>query len=115
MGAAENVERPLEIAIVGERPAVTGEQRLVAGVGDGGLLEDSDGLGALPGGAERLTVPQGGLGIPRIGAIALAIDFDAATRIGVGSGIGLSLRADRSRDVTYLQPPRLAAKVAVTA
>src|SRR5436309_14241755 len=46
MGAAEDVERLLEIAVVGERAAVGCEQRLVARVGDGGLLQHGDGLRA---------------------------------------------------------------------
>ena len=54
MGAAEHVERLLEIAVIGERAAIAGEQCLVAGMGDGGLFEHGDGLGALPGGAQRL-------------------------------------------------------------
>jgi hypothetical protein len=48
MGAGENIERLLEIAVVGKRPAISGEQWLVAGMGDGGLFEHGDGLGALP-------------------------------------------------------------------
>src|SRR5450759_3705734 len=60
MGATENVERLLEAAVVGQRPAIAGEQRLVAGMADGGLFEHGDGLGALPGGAERLTKAQRG-------------------------------------------------------
>jgi len=31
MGAGKNIERLLEIAVVGKRPAITGEQRLIAG------------------------------------------------------------------------------------
>ncbi len=52
MGAGEDIEGLLEIAVIGKRPAITGEQRLVAGMGDGGLFEHGDGLGALPGGAQ---------------------------------------------------------------
>ena len=56
MGAAEHVEGRLRIAVVGERAAVSGEQRLVAGMGDGGLFEHGGGLRALAGGAQRLAV-----------------------------------------------------------
>ena len=84
MGARQNVERLLEIAVVGERPAITGEQRLVAGMGDGGLFEHGGGLGALPGGAQRLAIGQCGVGILGVGAVALAVDFHRAPRIGIG-------------------------------
>ena len=88
MGARQDVERLLEITVVDERPAVTGEQRLVAGMGDGGLFEHGDGLGALPGGAERLAIGQRGIGILGVGTVALAIDIDRAPRIGVRTGAG---------------------------
>ncbi len=101
MGAAENVERLLEIAVIGERPAEAGEQRLVAGMGDGGLFEHGDGLGALPGGAERLAIGQRDVGILGIGAVALAVDLYRAPRIGIGAWTGLSLGRDRSRDVGH--------------
>ena len=81
MGAAEHVEGGLRIAVVGERAAVAGEQRLVAGIGDGGLFEHGDGLGALPGGAQRLAIGERRVGILGIGAIALAVDLDRAARI----------------------------------
>ena len=81
MGAAEHVEGRLRIAVVGERAAVGGEQRLVAGMGDRGLFEHGGGLRALAGGAERLAVAQRRLGILGIGAIALAIDLGRAARI----------------------------------
>ena len=90
MGAREHVERLLEIAVVGQRAAVAGEQRLVAGMGDGGLLQHGDGLGALAGGAQRLAIGQCRVGILGIGAIALAIDLDGAARIGIGSRLGSS-------------------------
>ncbi len=85
VGAGEHVERLLEIAVVGQRPAVAGEQRLVAGMGDGGLFEHGGGLGALPGGAQRLAIGQRGIGILGVGAIAFAIDVHRAPRIGIGS------------------------------
>ena len=56
MGAAEDVERLLEIAVVRQRSPVAGQQRLVAGVGDRGLFEHRDRLGPLPRGAQRLSV-----------------------------------------------------------
>ena len=118
MGAGEHVERLLGIAVVGERAAVAGEQRLVAGMGDGGLLEHGDGLGALSGGAQRLAIAQRRVGILGIGAIAFALDFDGAARIGTGTGSGLASALGLIEPVTsdmVLQPPRLAAKIAVTA
>ena len=103
MGAAENVEGGLRIAIVGERAAVTGEQRLVAGMGDGGLLEHGGGLGALSGGAQRLAIAQRRVGILGIGAVALTINFHGATRIirgGLGPW-GRRSRGQRSRHVGH--------------
>ena len=85
----EDVEGLLEIAVVGERPAEAAEQRLVAGIGDGGLFEHGDGLGALPGGAQRLAIGQRGVGILGIGAIALAVDLHRAARIGIGARAGI--------------------------
>ena len=84
MGARQHVERLLEIAVVGERAAVSGQQCLVAGMGDGGLLEHGGGLGPLPGGAQCLAIGQRGVGILGIGAIALAGDLRRALRIGTG-------------------------------
>ena len=103
MGAGQDVERALEIAVVGERAAIAGEQRLVAGMGNGGLLEYRNRLGALPGGAERLTVTQRGVGILGIGAIALAIGIDGAARIGIGADWDWlrPFRGDRARDVGH--------------
>ena len=87
-------------------------------MGDGGLLEYGNRLGALPGGAQRLTIAQGGVGILGIGAIALAIGFDGAARIGIGTGLGLASAFEVIEPVMsdmVWQPPRLAAKIAVTA
>ena len=89
MGARENIESLLEIAIVGERPAVAGQQRLVAGMGDGGLFEHGGGLGALPGGAQRLAIGQRRVGVLGIGAVALAIHVHRMPRIGIGAGLSL--------------------------
>ena len=58
-------------------------------MGDGGLLEHGDGLGALPGGAQRLAICQRRVGILGIGAIALAIDLDGAPGIGIRAGLSL--------------------------
>jgi hypothetical protein len=91
MGARENIERLLEMTVIGERAAIAGEQRLVAGMGDGGLFEHGDRLAALPCGAERLAISQCGLGILRIGAIAFAIKLRRAPRISIGAGARLGL------------------------
>ena len=80
VGAAQDVECLLEIAVVGKRPAPGGEQRLVAGMSDGGLLEHGGGLGALPIGTQRLAVGQGGFGILGVFAVAIAGHFRRARR-----------------------------------
>ena len=56
MGAAEDIEGLLEIAIVRQRSPITGEQGLVAGMSDRGLFEHGDRLGLLPRGPERLAI-----------------------------------------------------------
>ena len=99
--AAQHVEGLLEIAVVGERAAVSGEHRLVGGVGDRTLFEHGDGLRALTGGAQRHSVTKGSVGIPGIGAVALAIDFGGAARIGIGSESGFGLRGQRTLDVGH--------------
>ena len=91
MGARENIERLLEIAVIGERAAIAGEQRPVAGMGDGGLFEHGDRLAALPRGAQRLAISQCGIGILGIGAIALAIKLRRAPWIAIGAGARLGL------------------------
>ena len=88
MGAAENVEGLLEIAVVGECPAIAGKQRLVAGVGDCGLFEHRDGLRPLSGRAERPSISQSRVGILRIGAIAFLGEFDLTPRVGGAGGLG---------------------------
>ena len=88
VGAGEHVEGRLRVAVVGERAAVSGQHRLVAGMGDGGLFEHGGSLGALPGGAQRLAVGQCHLGVLGVGAIALAVNLDRAARI-VGNGLRL--------------------------
>ena len=92
MGAGEHVERLLKMAIVGQRSAIAGEQRPVTGMGDGGLFEHGDGLGALPGSAKRLAIAQGVIGVLGIGAMALAINIDGAARIGLGGSFGFFRR-----------------------
>src|SRR5258707_1195436 len=87
----ENIERLLEIAVIGERAAIAGEQRLVARMGDGGLFEHGDRLAALPRGAERLAIGQGGVGILGIGAMAFAIKLRRSPRIGIRVGARLGL------------------------
>ena len=72
MGAGEHVEGLLKIAVVRERPPIAGEQRLVAGMSDGGLLEHGYRLGFLARGAERLAVLQRGVGILGAGTEAFA-------------------------------------------
>ena len=89
MGAAEHVEGLLEIAVVGQRAAVAGEQRLVAGMGDGGLFEHRNRLRLLSCRAQRLAVLQRRVGILRIGAIALLVELDVAARIAGAAGVGL--------------------------
>jgi len=56
MGAAEDVECLLEIAIVRQRSPVAGQQRHVTRLSDRGLFEHRDRLGLLPRGSERLRV-----------------------------------------------------------
>src|ERR1700676_3255865 len=56
---------------------------------DGGLFEHRDGLRTLAGGAERLAIAQGRIGILGIGAIALAIDLRRTPRVGVRLCLGL--------------------------
>ncbi len=56
MGAAEDVEGLLEIAIVRQRSPITAKKRLVAGVGDRGLFEHRHRLRPLSCGSKRLSV-----------------------------------------------------------
>ena len=85
-------------------------------MGDGGLFEHGGGLGALPGGAQRLAIGQRGVGILGIGAVALAVDFHRAPRIGIGAGAGSAFDVIEPviSDMVW-QPPSPAAKIAVTA
>ncbi len=99
VGAAENVECLLRIAVVGERAAPRGEQHLIAGMSDGRLLEHGGRLGALPVGTQRLAVSQSGVGILGIGTVAVAHHFGRGVRIGIGRCLGL--RRERSGDVGH--------------
>ncbi len=113
MRPGQHVEGRLEVAVIGQRPPVGREQRLVAGICEGGLFEHGGGLLALPGGAQRLAVGQSGVGILRVGAVALD-RFRRAPRIGVGGS--RALRSDRAGDVGYgLAAPKPGGKIAVTA
>ena len=92
MGAAEHVERLVEVAGVGQRAAIGAKQRHVVRIADRGLLQHRDRLGALFGGAQRPRIIEGRFGIAGIFAIALAPDFErlppfgfAARRIGTGA------------------------------
>ncbi|MET3160271.1 hypothetical protein ABIF34_007296 [Bradyrhizobium japonicum] len=97
MRAAQNVESLLEIAVVGERAAVAGEQRLVAGMAEHGLLEHRDRLGALPALAQRLAVVERDVGIAGLGAITLAQCVHV--RLAVCLARGFRLAAERAGDV----------------
>ena len=97
MRAAEHVEGLLEIAVVGERAAIAGEQRLVAGMGEHGLLQHRDRLRALAGVAQRLAVFEREVGIAGLGAIALAQAVHV--RPGVGLAGCFRLAAERAGDV----------------
>ena len=99
MRPGQDIEGGLEAAVIGQSPPVGGQQRLVAGMGDGGLFEHRGGLRPLSGSAQRLAITQRRGGILRIGAIALAIDLDRAPRIGVGDR--LRLRRDRAGDIGH--------------
>ena len=81
MGTAEDVEGLFEIAVVRERPPVSGLQHIVLGLDNRRLLEHRDRLGALPRGAQRLSVLQRRLGIPGVGTKALAIGIQIASWI----------------------------------
>ncbi len=56
MGAAEDLECLLEIAVVGQRSPIPRNERFVAGVSERGLFEHGDRLGPLPRGPKRLSV-----------------------------------------------------------
>ena len=101
MGPAENIERLLGLAVVGQRPAPTRQYGLVARTENGGAFEHRDGLGALPDGAQRLTVLQRRIGIPGVGTEALAIDIDRVPGIGLKVRLGLGARAERTCDIRH--------------
>ena len=93
--AVEHVERLLVVAVVGERPAIGAEHRVVVRIVDRGLFEHGGGLGALADGAQRLGVADRGLGVARIGAIALAPDVHLAPPFGLGARRGVGARSSR--------------------
>ena len=83
-------------------------------MGDGGLFEHGHGLGALPGGAQRLAVGQRGVGILGIGAVALAVDLAPRAADRHWRRLGLWVIDPVMSDMVW-QPPSPAAKIAVTA
>ena len=97
MGAGEDVEGLLKIAVVRQRTSMSGEQRPVSGMSDAGLFEHGDRLGFLSGGAERLAELQGGVGVLGVGAETIASKLEVAPRVGGAAGVGFF--SQRSRDV----------------
>ncbi|OIQ68048.1 hypothetical protein GALL_503660 [mine drainage metagenome] len=75
MGAAEHIERLLEIAVVRECSPVARNEGFVAGMGERGLFEHGNRLGPLPCGPKRLAVLQRHVGVVGIGAKAITIEF----------------------------------------
>ena len=108
VGATENIESLLEIAVIGECPSIGGEQLLVAGMGQAGLFENGSRLSTLPGQAQRLAIGQRQVGIFRIGTVTLTIDLGRRFRRGTGLGfrrqragdIGRRLAAAKARGVS---------------
>ncbi len=97
MRLPERVEGLLEIAIVGERAAIPGQQRLVGGIGDRRLLQHRNRLRLLPRGPQRLAELQGRVGVLGIGAIAFLIGLEVAP--GIGGTAGFGLLAERTGNV----------------
>jgi hypothetical protein len=96
MGAAEDVECLLEIAIVRQRSPITGKKRLVIGMKERGLFEYGDRLRALSRGSERRPILQRRFGVLGVGAIAIA------KRVHLTPGVRGVVRfgfAQRPRDV----------------
>ena len=109
MGLAEHVEGLLEIAVVGERAAIAGQQRLVAGIGDRRLLQHRHRLRLLSRGPQRLAVLQGRVGVLQVGAITCLGHLDIAPRISGAAGFGfVAERAGnvRRRDLAAAKPQR---------
>jgi hypothetical protein len=100
VGAGQGVERALEITVVGQRPAIAAEQRLVVGMRE---VACSNMATAWVAARWRGAPGHNGcrIGVLGIGAVALAIGLDRAPRIGIGSGTGFDLRGDRSRDIGH--------------
>jgi len=97
VGAGEDVECFLEIAIVCQRSPITSKKRLVAGVSNRGLLEHRDRLGPLPRSPERLTVLQRRVGILGVGTKAITIKFYLAP--GIGNTVWFGFITQRPRDI----------------
>lgn len=89
--AREHVERLLIFAVVGKRPAVSAEHRLVLRVPDRSLLQDGCGLRLLAVLAECLRIGNREVGIVRVLAELLA------DLLGAGMSVGRSAR-DTRRD-----------------
>jgi hypothetical protein len=89
MGAAEDIECLLEIAIVRECPPITGNEGLVTGVCDRGLFKHGDCLGPLPGCPQRPSVLQRRLDVIGFGAIPISVKFHGAHGFGGGAYLRL--------------------------
>jgi len=107
MRLGQHIKRLLEITVVGERAPILGEQRLIAGIGDGRLFEHRGSLGVLAVGTQGLTIGQGRVGILWVGAIAFAIGLGCARRIDRRS---FGLRPDRAGHVREFGHRRAAAE-----
>ena len=94
MGTAQNLKGLLEIAVVRQRTTETGQQSFVAGMSNGGLLQDGDRLRPLPRRAQRLSIPQRRLGIVGMGVIAIVVEVQAA-----GGSRFFGFVAERPRNV----------------
>src|ERR1700722_7084146 len=85
VGAVQDVESLLTVSIVRHRPPIPRQQRLVAGMGNRGLLQHGRRLATLSGGAQRLAIGKGSFGILGIGAVTFAGDVDRLTRVSLGA------------------------------
>ena len=83
--AAEDVERLVVIAGLGQRTAVGAEQRHIVRIADRGLLQHRNGLGALIGRAQGAGISDSGIGVVVIVAIAGTQDVDRAPPVGVAA------------------------------
>jgi hypothetical protein len=87
MGAGEDVERLVETADIGERPAIGAKQRRVARIGKRCLFEDRGRLAALATRAQGSGIGEGDLRI--VGVVAIA----GADRRGLVAPFGLRFAA----------------------